>query len=132
MLKLIVVDDEVEIKFLFETFLRKEISQNLIELHYFESGADCLNFLKSLEDIDQSYLVLSDINMPVMSGIELLAKIKDWSPTLKVKIVSAYDDEKLKNEARNLGAADYMVKPINFKDLKSELNSYIEQLKRAA
>lgn len=131
MLKLIVVDDELEIKFLFETFLRKEINQHLVELHYFESGSTCLEFIKSIQNIDDSFLVLSDINMPVMNGIELLARIKELAPQLNVKIVSAYDDESLKNEARNLGAVDYMVKPINFKQLKEDLSRYSQEKKIA-
>lgn len=122
MLKLIVVDDELEIKILFQTLLRKEIEAKSIELFYFESGKECIRFFNEhSNEINESYVVLSDINMPEMNGLELLGHLKQRHPYLYVTMVTAYDDDSLKAEAAKLGAISYLVKPLSFKKLKEDL-----------
>jgi YesN/AraC family two-component response regulator len=70
----------------------------------------------------EEYLILTDINMPEMNGIELLKKIKEKYPSLKVFMITAYGDEQNFNAAKNFGADDYFTKPIEFNLLKEKLN----------
>ena len=68
-------------------------------------------------------LILSDINMPAMNGLELLKIIKDKLPALKVFMITAYDDENNYRTAMEYGADDYITKPIDFSKLKSRILS---------
>lgn len=120
-MKLIVVDDEKDVKFLFEQKFRKEIKTGEIQIHYAFDGPSALTLLESLDD-PIGYLILSDINMPEMTGIELLKEIKSRYPTLKVIMITAYEDEYNFNLAKENGADEYFTKPLKFDLLKSKLD----------
>ncbi len=119
-MKLLVVDDESDVQFLFQQKFRKEIKSGEIEINYALNGISALKLLESFNNRDE-YLILTDINMPQMSGIELLKEIKKRYPELKVIIITAYGDEYSLNMAKNLGADDYFTKPLQFDLLKERI-----------
>lgn len=119
-MRLIVVDDEKDVQFLFEQKFRKEIKLGKVQIYYSFDGRSALNFLESLEN-HSGYLILSDINMPEMTGIELLKEIKIRYPSLKVIMITAYGDENTHNLAKQSGADDYFTKPLSFELLKEKL-----------
>jgi DNA-binding NtrC family response regulator len=120
-MKLLVVDDESDVQFLFQQKFRKEIKSGEMQIKYALNGSSALELIDSIEN-KTDYLVLTDINMPEMSGIELLKKIKARYPELKVFMITAYGDEQNYNAAKSFGADDYFTKPLQFDLLKEKLN----------
>jgi two-component system, chemotaxis family, chemotaxis protein CheY len=120
-MKLLVVDDESDVQFLFQQKFRKEIKSGEMQIRYALNGISALELIESLED-KTDYLILTDINMPEMNGIELLKEIKKRYPELKVIMITAYGDEQNFNMAKKHGADDYFTKPLQFELLKSKLS----------
>jgi two-component system, response regulator, stage 0 sporulation protein F len=120
-MKLIVVDDEIDVQFLFEQKFRKEIKSGEMQILYAINGSTALELIDSIND-KADYLVLTDINMPQMTGLELLKEVKTRYPNLKVFMITAYGDESYYNKAKNLGAEDYFTKPLKFDLLKEKLS----------
>ena len=120
-MKILVVDDERDIQTLFEQRFRKEIRNNLVELVFAFSGEQALTYLEHNEH--EAVLILSDINMPGMSGLELLRHIKQkyLKPPPVVMMMTAYSDSENYNSAKQLGADDFLTKPIEFNLLKEKL-----------
>jgi CheY-like chemotaxis protein len=121
-MNILVVDDEHDVKDLFEQKFRKEIRNGEVKFGFALSGEDALNYLSDLSH--EAVLILSDINMPGMSGLELLEKIKakDTKPQPMVMMVTAYGDAENFNKAKELGADDFLTKPVDFMLLKEKLN----------
>ncbi len=124
-MKILVVDDEHDVKTLFLQRFRKEIRKGELEFVFAFSGEEALETLRNM--VQEAVLILSDINMPGMSGLQLLEKIKkDFvAPPPVVMMVTAYGDEENYNTAKQLGADDFLTKPVDFKILKEKL---IQQL----
>ena len=124
-MKVLVVDDEVDVKTLFEQRFRKEIKNNEIELEFAFSGEEAIQFMNDHEH--EAVLILSDINMPGMSGLVLLEYIKEKfeKPPPIVMMITAYGDDENYNEAMKLGADDFLTKPVDFADLKNKLKSIL-------
>lgn len=122
-MKILVVDDEEDVKTLFEQRFRKEIRAGEFDFAFSNSGEAALEYLKgqNLEAI----LILSDINMPGISGIELLKQIRSKSPKSPpiVMMITAYGDTENHDQAMNLGANDFLTKPLDFADLKQKLKN---------
>lgn len=123
-IKLLVVDDEQDIELLFRQRLRRLLKEGLIEIKFAFSGEEAINYLNELEQPDIA-LILSDINMPGMSGFELLQRVKAKFPDLKVMMITAYGDDEHQTKARSLGADDFLSKPLDFKDLEVRLQQYL-------
>jgi DNA-binding NtrC family response regulator len=121
-MRLIVVDDERDIQLLFQQKFRKELRRGEIQIHYAFDGHSALEFIEGIEN-PESYLILTDINMPRMNGIELLKKIKERYPKLKVMMITAYGDEQNVDTAKKYGAEEYFIKPIEFDILKAKLST---------
>lgn len=123
MIKILVVDDEQDVKTLFEQRFRKEIRNQAFMFAFAFSGAEAIKYL--LEHEHEAVLILSDINMPGMSGLELLAYIKQkyHHPPPSVMMITAYSDAGNYQAARELGADDFMTKPIDFNLLREKLNA---------
>jgi CheY-like chemotaxis protein len=121
MKKLLIIDDESSIQFLFSRMFKKEVKEGLYELSFAENGKEALDFLEHRDDID---LIISDINMPIMDGFELLKTSKQKYPKLPVIMASAYTDKERMDLAKELGAQEYLAKPINFPELKEYLKSF--------
>lgn len=121
-MNILVVDDEVQIQPLFEQRLRREISQGLIHLTFAHSGEEALMKLADSELI----LILSDINMPGISGLELLRRIRLIYPQRPpgVVMITAYGDTQNRQLAAQFGANDFLTKPLDFAYLKQKLIEY--------
>ena len=118
MINLIAVDDEKDVRVLFEHFFHREIEQGEVNLIFESSGKECLD---TLETISGKTIVLSDINMPEMSGVELLKHISEKFPKVKVLLVSAYDQTRYQEELIMYHAEGYISKPVDFIALKKKV-----------
>src|SRR5215472_12474135 len=120
-LSILVVDDEPDVADLFRQGFRREARQGTYVMLFAASGAEALDRLAG--EIQPALIaVLSDINMPGMDGLELLAEIKQRFPDLPVMMVTAYGDDDRRRRARELGASEFITKPVNFEALKSQLH----------
>jgi two-component system, chemotaxis family, chemotaxis protein CheY len=121
-MNVLVVDDEQDMQILFEQKFRKEIRDHSIDFAFAISGEDALTYLNKLEH--KAVLILSDINMPGMTGLELLEHIKHKfeAPPPVVMMITAYGDEENYKHAMQLGADDFLTKPLDFNLLKQKLN----------
>ena len=122
-MKILVVDDERDVEVLFRQRFRKEIRKGILDFEFAFSGEEAL---KVMEDMEQkAVLILSDINMPGMTGLELLEKIRaDFdNPPPVIMMITAYGDDQNRNAANRLGANDFLTKPLDFKLLKEKLTS---------
>ena len=117
---ILVVDDEPDVADLFRQQFRREARQGTYVLHYAASGHEALERL-SAEIQPELLAVLSDINMPGMDGLQLLAEIKQRRPDLPVMIVTAYGDDERRRRAEEHGAAKFITKPVDFDHLKAQL-----------
>ncbi len=122
-MKVLVVDDEKDIQILFEQRFRKEIRENQINFAFAFSGEEALTYLNQHEH--EAVLILSDINMPGMSGLELLEHIKQkyHKPPPVVMMITAYGDQENYDTAIRLGADDFLTKPVDFTLLKEKLKT---------
>ena len=122
-MKVLVVDDERDVKLLFEQRFRKEIRNGELEFVFAFSGEDALVYLNQHQH--EAVLILSDINMPGMSGLELLKHIKQkyHKPPPVVMMITAYSDAQNYDIAKRLGADDFLTKPVDFTLLKEKLKS---------
>jgi len=124
-MKILVVDDEADVEPLFIQRFRKEIKNHEIEFDFALSGEAALDYLKGKHS--EVVLILSDINMPGMSGIDLLSKIRhDFNvPPPVVMMITAYGDDENRRQAMENGANDFLTKPLDFNFLKEKLKTLI-------
>ncbi len=120
MVKIMIVDDEQDVEQLFTQRFRKELRSGEFKFHFAFNGEDALKYLRTLDPFDL-VLVLSDINMPGMTGLELLKIIRTEFPTLKVMMVTAYGDDNNFKQATEIGANDFVTKPVDFIALKEKI-----------
>jgi CheY-like chemotaxis protein len=120
-MKILVVDDEKDVKTLFLQRFRKEIRKGYADFDFAFSGEEALEYLRG--NPHKAVLILSDINMPGMSGLKLLERIKIEfkKPSPTVMMITAYGDEENFNTAKRLGADDFLTKPVDFNLLKEKL-----------
>ena len=126
-MKILVVDDEEDVQPLFLQRFRKEIKNNEIQFDFAQSGEEALDYLKDKHS--EVVLILSDINMPGMSGIELLTHIREdfpMPPPPVVMMITAYGDEENYKQAMDKGADDFLTKPLDFNLLKEKLKTISE------
>ncbi|MCG3121424.1 MAG: Cyclic di-GMP phosphodiesterase [bacterium] len=116
----LVVDDELDMEMLFQQKFRREIKQGKFAFAFAHSGEEALRFLEG-HGATELVLILSDINMPGMTGIELLKRIKEKYGKQKVFLVTAYGDEYNYQQAIAAGADDFVNKPIDFEVLKTRM-----------
>lgn len=126
-MKILVVDDEADIQPLFQQQFRKEIRNGEIDFVFAFTGEEALKRLKNYKH--EAVLILSDINMPGMSGLDLLAKIKEnnYIPPPVVMMITAYGDSENYKRAMELGADDFLTKPVNFSELKYKIINLYNQ-----
>lgn len=122
-MKILVVDDERDVRALFEQRFRKEIREGEMNFAFAYSGEEALGYLNGLDH--EAVLILSDINMPGMSGLELLKHIKTQfvKPPPTVMMITAFGDDENYQHAMNLGADDFLTKPLNFTHLREKLKT---------
>ena len=127
-MKILVVDDEKDMQMLFEQRFRKEIRNREIQFVFATSGEEALSYLS--QHVHEAVLILSDINMPGMSGLELLTHIRhdfhNPPPPPVVMMITAYGDEENHRQAMENGADDFLTKPLDFNLLKEKLKTFGE------
>jgi CheY-like chemotaxis protein len=123
-MKILVVDDEKDIQPLFQQRFRREIRNGEVEFMFAYSGEEALEKLNGYTH--EAVLILSDINMPGMSGLELLDQIKQkhHKPPPVVMMITAYGDAENYNRAMELGADDFITKPVDFGALKEKIKTF--------
>lgn len=123
-MKILVVDDEADVQPLFLQRFRKEIKTHELEFDFALSGEEAIKYLE--EKQSEVVLILSDINMPGMSGIELLRHIREEHdiPPPVVMMITAYGDEENYRQAMQHGANDFLTKPLDFNLLKEKLKLF--------
>lgn len=125
-MKFLVVDDERDVEILFRQRFRKEIRQGQVELEFAFSGEEALTRVRSTEPPDVVY-IFSDINMPGMSGLDLLEEVKSEYPHIHVSMISAYGDDENYKKAIKSGAKEFFTKPIDFDSLRKEVHQLLEK-----
>lgn len=125
-MKFLVVDDEKDVEMLFRQKFRKEIRSGKVELAFAFSGEEALQLLETNVPPDVVY-IFSDINMPGMSGLDLLRQVKREYPSIRVSMISAYGDSENYHAAIDSGAKEFYTKPINFDSLKEEVHQLLDE-----
>ena len=119
---ILVVDDEPDVAELFRQRFRREARDGTYVMHFAGSGDEALELLAG--EIEPTLIViLSDINMPGMDGLQLLGTIKQRRPDLLVMMVTAYGDDERRRRANELGAFEFITKPVDFDQLKAQLRN---------
>lgn len=123
-MKVLLVDDETDMQPLFEQRFRKELRNGEITLTFACSGQQALDYMQA--HAHEAVLILSDINMPGMSGLDLLRQIKAQfaSPPVVVVVITAYGDAENYDKSMALGADDFLTKPVDFTTLKEKLKQF--------
>jgi CheY-like chemotaxis protein len=121
-----VVDDEPAVEQLFRQQFRRDIRSGRFIMEFAASAPEALQRAKMIAD-PLLILILSDINMPGMSGLEMLPKVKAARPNVPVIMITAYGDEATKNKGAELGAAGLLTKPIDFELLRGEIDERLQQ-----
>ena len=117
---ILVVDDESDVAELFRQRFRREVRQGTYAMHFANSGDDALE--KLTDGIEPALIaILSDINMPGMDGLTLLGEVKKRWPDMTVMMVTDYGDHERRRMAQEYGAANFLTKPVDFDDLKTQL-----------
>jgi CheY-like chemotaxis protein len=120
----LVVDDEPDVEMLFRQQFRRDLRDNRFIMDFAQSGESALQRISDAAG-ESLILILSDINMPGMSGLELLPKAKAARPDVPVIMITAYGDDSTKRKALEGGAEALLTKPIDFLALRSEIDSRV-------
>ena len=125
-LLILVVDDEPDVEMLFRQLFRRDLSASRFTMEFAQSAPAALQRIADATGVSL-ILILSDINMPGMSGLELLPKAKAMRPDVPVIMITAYGDAETKRKALEGGADAFMTKPIDFTVLRSEIETRVER-----
>jgi CheY-like chemotaxis protein len=124
----LVVDDELDVADLFRQQFRRELRAGLFVMEFAYSAREALVRITRPSDINL-ILLLSDINMPGMTGLELLPKVHEIRPDVPVVMITAYGDEDTRARALKAGAAGFLTKPIDFTLLREEITERLNSFK---
>jgi CheY-like chemotaxis protein len=128
--QVLVVDDEHDVADLFRQQFRRELRSGKFLMDFAYSGAEALEHIAIPSDV-QLILLLSDINMPEMTGLELLPKVRELRPDLPVIMVTAYGDPQTRQKAIDHGAAGFLTKPVDFEILRQEIANRLPSFEAA-
>jgi CheY-like chemotaxis protein len=123
---ILVVDDEPDVEALFRQQFRRDLRAGRFTMEFAQSAPMALQRITNAGD-ESLILILSDINMPGMSGLELLPRAKALRPDVPIIMITAYDDAETKRRALENGAEALLTKPIDFGRLRSEIDSRVER-----
>jgi len=124
---ILVVDDEADIEVLFRQQFRRDLRADRFTMEFAQSAPMALQCIADVGD-RSLILVLSDINMPGMTGLELLRKAKALRPDVPIVMITAYGDAETKRKALESGAEALLTKPIDFGALRSEIDTRVERV----
>ena len=124
-LLVLVVDDEPDVETLFRQQFRRDLRAGRFAMDFAQSALEALERIAAAKDLSL-ILILSDINMPGMSGLELLPRAKALRPDVPVIMITAYGDADTKRNALDNGAEALLTKPIDFRTLRTEIDKRIE------
>ncbi len=119
-LLILVVDDESDVEQLFRQQFRRDLRSGRFAMEFAQSAQEALGVIGAAQD-RSLILILSDINMPGMSGLDLLPKAKAVRPDVPIIMITAYGDAETKRKALERGAESLLTKPIDFTTLRSEI-----------
>jgi DNA-binding NtrC family response regulator len=122
----LVVDDETDIELLFRQHFRKELRAGIFDMEFALDAQEALAAIGTARDATL-ILILSDINMPGMSGLDLLPKARAARPEVPIIMISAYGDSETQRKALQGGADGFLTKPIDFGKLREEIRQRVEQ-----
>jgi CheY-like chemotaxis protein len=125
--QVLVVDDEHDVADLFRQQFRRELRSGKFLMDFAYSGAEALEHIAIPSDV-QLILLLSDINMPGMTGLELLPKVRELRPDVPVIMITAYGDPQTRQKAVDFGAAGFLTKPVDFDILRREIANRLSSL----
>ena len=125
-LYILVVDDEPDVEALFRQQFRRDLKSERFKMEFAVSASEALDCASKIKD-PSLILILSDINMPGMSGLEMLPKVRAERPDVPVIMITAYGDAETRRKAIERGAVDLLTKPIDFALLRHEIDSRLEQ-----
>ena len=123
---ILVVDDEPDVEMLFRQHFRRDLRGGRFAMEFAQSATAALERIAEAQD-QSLILILSDINMPEMSGLELLPKAKAMRPDVPIIMITAYGDAETKRKALENGAEALLTKPIDFGALRSEIDTRVER-----
>jgi len=122
----VVVDDEPDVESMFRQHFRRDLRSGRFVMEFALSAQAALKQVKAIPD-PSLILILSDINMPGMTGFEMLPKVKQERPNVPVIMITAYGDEVTRKKATELGAAGLLTKPIDFSLLRQEIDKRLDR-----
>jgi CheY-like chemotaxis protein len=122
----LVVDDEPDVEALFRQQFRRDLRSQRFVMDFANSAADALTRVDATSD-NSLILILSDINMPGMTGLEMLPKVKEMRPDVPVIMITAYGDADTRRKALEKGASGLLTKPIDFAVLREEIDTRVAQ-----
>ena len=125
-LLILVVDDEPDVEILFRQQFRRDLRAGRFTMEFAQSAPAALQAIGDAASASL-ILILSDINMPGMSGLELLPKAKEVRPDVPVIMITAYGDAETKRKALERGADALLTKPIDFLALRNEIDTRVEK-----
>ena len=125
-LLILVVDDEPDVESLFRQQFRRELRAGRFSMEFAQSAPMALERIATAGD-ESLILILSDINMPGMSGLELLPKARTMRPDVPIIMITAYGDAETKRKALENGAEALLTKPIDFNSLRDEIDTRVER-----
>ena len=125
-LLILVVDDESDVEFLFRQQFRRDLRDGRFTMEFAQSGPAALQRITDAAGVSL-ILILSDINMPGMSGLELLPKARAARPDVPIIMITAYGDAETKRKALEGGAEALLTKPIDFARLRNEIDMRVER-----
>ena len=122
---ILVVDDEPDVADLFRQQFRRELRAARFVMEFAQSAPDALERVRAVEAAEL-ILILSDINMPGMSGLDLLPRARQARPDVPVIMITAYGDPETRRRALEAGAAGLFIKPIDFPELRGEIGRRLD------
>ncbi len=120
-MRILIVDDEEDVQIMFRQHFRRELKNREIDFIFALNAKEAIHFLDECSPFDV-FLVLSDINMPGMSGLEMVQVIKETWPQLEIVMITAYANQENMERSRQYGAKDFLSKPLDFLHLRNILN----------
>ena len=125
-LLILVVDDEPDVEVLFRQQFRRDLRSGRFVMEFAQSAPAALQRISDTEGVSL-ILILSDINMPGMTGLELLPKARTLRPNVPIIMITAYGDANTKRKALEAGAEALLTKPIDFALLRNEIETRVER-----